>query len=228
MRTPPDGLTGGDPRWVAQACDESLERLGTDRIDVYLLHQPDPAVPLTETLDAMRLLVDKGKVREVGCSNVSAAQIAETHAAAMADGWEGFVTVQNEFSLLEREAEAEVLAACERADMTFMPYFPLASGLLTGKYQRGQAPPPGTRLSRAGDDVFTDDRLRLVERLEAYAKDHGHSLLELALSWLASHPVVATVIAGATGPDQVRANAAATTAWQLSEAELREVTALAG
>jgi aryl-alcohol dehydrogenase-like predicted oxidoreductase len=228
MRTPPNGLTGGDPRWVAQACDQSLERLGTDRIDVYLFHQPDPAVPITETLDAMRLLVDKGKVREVGCSNVSAAQIAETHAAALAEGWYGFATVQNEFSLLEREAEGDVLPACERAGITFMPYFPLASGLLTGKYRRGETPPPGTRLSHAGEDVFTDQRFGLVERLEAYANDHGHSLLELALSWLASHSAVATVIAGATGPDQVRANASATTAWHLSEEELREVAAVIG
>jgi aryl-alcohol dehydrogenase-like predicted oxidoreductase len=225
MRTPPDGLTGGDPAWVARACDESLTRLATDRIDVYLLHTPDDATPIADTLTAMSRLVDDGKVREIGCSNFSAKQLDEAEEAAEEKGVRRFVTVQNEYSLLAREAREEVLPACSRSGLSFMPYFPLASGLLTGKYRRGRPPPPGSRLAGPGgwDEYLTDERLELVERLAAFAEQHGHTLLELATSWLATQPEIATVIAGATRAEQVRQNAEAVEAWKLTGDELAEI-----
>jgi aryl-alcohol dehydrogenase-like predicted oxidoreductase len=230
MRTPPDGLSGGDPVWVARASDESLTRLNTDRIDVYLLHTPDDATPIGATLTAMSHLVDAGKVREIGCSNFSAKQLDEAEDAAKELGVHPFVTVQNEYSLLAREAREEVLPACRRLDLSFMPYFPLASGLLTGKYRKGQPPPPESRLAGRGgsDDLMTDERLDLVERLAAFAEQHGHTILELAMSWLATQPEIATVIAGATSAEQVRANAAAVEAWRLSDDEFAEIDELLG
>lgn len=226
MLKPPEesGLTGGHPRWVTEACENSLRRLGTDRIDLYWLHAPDPDTPVGDTLEALSSLITAGKVREIGCSNFSAAQLDEASAAAKERGVRAFVTVQNDYSLLQREPEKEVLAACERNGMTFVPYFPLASGLLTGKYKRGEPPPEGTRLAHWG--APTDDRFDVVERLEAFATGHGHTLPELALSWLASKPVVASVIAGATKPEQVKANAEATVAWELTDSELAELDAL--
>ena len=228
MRKPPDGLTGGHPIWVGRACEASLQRLGTDRIDVYLIHQPDDQTPIEDTLSAMSRLVDDGKVRAIGCSNFSAKQLEEADDAARELGVHRFVTVQNEESLLAREAREEVLPACDRLGLSFMPYFPLASGLLTGKYRRGQPPPAGSRLAGCGDDALTDERFDLVERLAAYAEAHGHTLLELALSWLASQRQVATVIAGATSDEQVRSNAAAVEAWRLTEDEVAEVEELLG
>lgn len=230
MLQPPEGLTGGHPDWAAQACAASLKRLGTDRIDLYWLHAPDASVPIGDTLAALDELVTAGKVRELGCSNFTAAQLDEAAAAATERGLRPFVTVQNEYSLLHREPEAEVLPACERNGMTFVPYFPLASGLLTGKYRRGEAPPEGTRLAAWPKDrvgkLLGDERFALVEQLDAFATAHGHTLHELALSWLASVPIVASVIAGATSPEQVRANAAATNAWTLSDSERADVDTL--
>jgi aryl-alcohol dehydrogenase-like predicted oxidoreductase len=230
MRTPPDRLSGGDPVWVVRACEESLTRLATDRIDVYLLHTPDDATPIADTLTAMSRLVDEGKVREIGCSNFSARQLDEAEEAAKEKGVRRFVTVQNEYSLLAREAREEVLPACRRLGLSFMPYFPLASGLLTGKYRKGRPPPPGTRLAgRAGrDEVMTDERLDLVERLMPFAEQHGHTILELSMSWLATQPEIATVIAGATSAEQVRQNAEAVEAWRLGDDELAEIDDLLG
>jgi aryl-alcohol dehydrogenase-like predicted oxidoreductase len=230
MLTPPEGLTGGHPDWVVRAVDDSLRRLGTDRIDLYWLHAPDAATPIGDTLAALDALVDAGKVRELGCSNFSAEQLEDAGTAARERGLRPFATVQNEYSLLQRDPEREVLPACGRLGMTFVPYFPLASGLLTGKYRRGEDPPAGTRLAawpkeRVGP-LLADERFELVEKLDAFAADHDHTLLELALSWLASQPLVASIIAGATSPEQVRANAAATTAWTLSPDELADVHAL--
>jgi aryl-alcohol dehydrogenase-like predicted oxidoreductase len=228
MGTPPSGLSGGHPAYVAAACDASLGRLGTDRIDVYLHHEPDDAVPVADTLGALAELVAAGKVREIGCSNYSAAQLDAAEGEAARLGVPRFVTVQNEYSLLLREPEAEVLPACARLGLSFMPYFPLASGLLTGKYRRGAAAPAGSRLARPGfEDDLRDARFDTVEALEAFAAGRGHSLLELALSWLAVRPEVSTVIAGATTPEQVRANVAATSAWELTDEELAEVDRLA-
>ena len=200
MRTPPDGLSGGDPVWVVRACEDSLTRLGTDRIDVYLIHTPDDATPIGDTLTAMSRLVDEGKVLEIGCSNFSAKQLEEAEEAAKEKGVRRFVTVQNEYSLLAREAREEVLPACRQLGLSFMPYFPLASGLLTGKYRQGPAAAPGHAAGRPGgwDEFMTDERFELVERLMAFAEQHGHTILELAMSWLASQPEIATVIAGAT------------------------------
>jgi aryl-alcohol dehydrogenase-like predicted oxidoreductase len=225
MRTPPDGLSGGDPVWVVRACEDSLTRLGTDRIDVYLIHTPDDATPIADTLTALSRLVDEGKVREVGCSNFSAEQLVEAEEAAKEKGVRRFVTVQNEYSLLTREAREEVLPACRRLGLSFIPYFPLASGMLTGKYRRGQPPPPGTRMAgRDGwDEFLTDERFELVERLTAFAEQHGRTILELAMSWLASQPEIATVIAGATTAEQVRENAEAVEAWRLGDDEFAEI-----
>ena len=229
MKPPPDGLAPGSPEWVARAMDESLQRLGVDHVDLFLQHQPDPDTPIGDTLEAMNRLVDAGKAREIGGSNFSAAQLEEMAAAARERGVRPFVNLQNEYSLVQREPEAEVIPACQRLGITFVPYFPLASGLLTGKYRRNEAAPEGSRLAAWGDRAgafLSDERFDLVERLDEYARDHGHTLHELALSWLATNPAVASVIAGATSPEQVRSNAAATTAWQLTDTELAEVAAL--
>jgi len=226
----PEGLSAGSPAWVTQACDASLERLGTDHIDLYLLHRPDPDTPIADTLAAMGALVAEGKVHEIGCSNFTDAMLEEATAAAAELGGPGFVNVQNEYSLVNRRVEAEVLPACERLGISLVPYFPLASGVLTGKYKRGEAPPEGTRLAAWGDRaerMLSERRMDIVDRLTGYAEEHGHTLPELALSWLAGAPTVVSVIAGATSPEQVRTNAAATTAWDLTDDERAEIDALA-
>lgn len=226
MLKPPEdsGLTGGSPAWVAQACEDSLRRLGTDRIDLYWLHAPDAETPIGDTLEALDALVQAGKVREIGCSNFSAAQLDEADAVAKERGIRSFATVQNDYSLLQREPEKEVLGACARLGIAFVPYFPLASGLLTGKYKRGVEPPKGTRLAQWG--APSDERFDVVEKLDAFATAHGHTLHELALSWLAMKPEVASVIAGATKPEQVRTNVAAASAWELTPEELAELDQL--
>lgn len=213
---------GARPEYVIEAAEDSLRRLGTDYIDLYQLHQPDPSTPIADTLEALDRLVRAGKVREIGCSNFSAAQLREA-AAAVKQGAARFVSVQNEYSLLHRDPEAEVIPECERLGIAFIPYFPLASGLLTGKYRKGQPPPPGSRGQAGfGPKVFTDRNLEIVERLTAFAESRGHTLLELAMSWLLAQPTVASVIAGATSPEQVKANAAAT-GWKLRADELARV-----
>jgi aryl-alcohol dehydrogenase-like predicted oxidoreductase len=231
MKKPPEGVAPGGAQWVAESCEGSLRALGTDRIDLYLQHQPDPTTPIGDTLEAMNRLIDEGKVLEIGGSNFNAAQLDEMAAAAQERGLRPFVNLQNEYSLVQREPEAEVIPACERLGITFIPYFPLASGLLTGKYKRNEAAPEGSRLAAWGDRAgafLSDERFDLVERLDEYARDHGHTLHELALSWLAAQPTVVSVIAGATSPEQVRSNAAATSAWALSDTELKEVRELLG
>jgi aryl-alcohol dehydrogenase-like predicted oxidoreductase len=224
---------GGRPEYVRKACDASLDRLGTDRIDVYLLHFPDSTTPVGETLTAMNELAAEGKVREIGCSNFTAEQLDEATVFAQSEGLRRFATVQNEYSLVHRAPETTgVLEAAERLGMSFMPYFPLASGALTGKYRRGQPAPGGTRLGREGgkpaEDVIQPERIDAVERLIAFAESRGHTILELAMSWVASRTPVATVIAGATSPDQVRANTAALTAWPLTDDDLREIDSMTG
>jgi aryl-alcohol dehydrogenase-like predicted oxidoreductase len=223
---------GGRPEYVRKACDASLGRLVTDRIDVYLQHFPDSTTPVGETLAAMNELVAEGKVREIGCSNFTAEQLDEAAAFASSEELRPLVVVQNEYSLVHRVPEpAGVIDAVGRLGMSFMPYFPLASGALTGKYRRGQAAPGGTRLGGQGDknaeDVIQPERLDVVEKLIAFAESRGHTLLELAMSWVASRPSVATVIAGATSAEQVRTNAGAFTAWQLTDDDLREIDAIA-
>ncbi len=222
-----DDRQGAKPDYVPRALEDSLRRLGTDRVDLYILHAPDATTPIADTLGALDACVKAGKVREIGCSNFSAQQLRDA-AAAVADGAARFVSVQNEYSLLQREPEREVLPECRRQGLAFVPYFPLASGLLTGKYRKGESPPPGGRLSGMPADHFAalTDRLLVVEGLAAFAEKRGHSVLELALSWLTSHAEVASVIAGATTRAQVEANAAAGD-WVLDEDELRSVDELA-
>lgn len=211
-------LNDKDVSWIPQAIDNSLRRLGTDRVDLYQHHFPAPHVPIEDTMAALTKLVDQGKVLEFGCSNYSAEQIDE------AMNWGRFVSAQNHYNLLNREPEPEVIEACKRHGLGMIPYFPLASGMLTGKYHRGEPPPEGTRLA-SRTDVLTDERFDVVERLEKYAADKGHSMLELAISWLAARPTVASVIAGATKAEQVKANAAAAN-WKLDRSEVAEVEGL--
>ncbi|MCC2668047.1 MAG: aldo/keto reductase [Armatimonadetes bacterium] len=218
---------GARPEYLRQAVEDSLRRLATDRIELYQLHRPDPDVPITDTLGALNELVQAGKVREIGCSNFSVEQLREAEAAIPAGGV-GFVSVQNEYSLLQRAPEQDgVLAECERADLAFLPYFPLASGLLTGKYRPGQPLPEGTRLTdpNAGDRFLNEKNLAATDALIRFAESRGHTILELAFSWLLTRPAVASVIAGATSVEQVRANVAAA-GWVLSEAELAEIDSL--
>ena len=223
-----DQHQGARPEYVRQAAEDSLRRLGTDRIDLYQLHRPDDETPIAETLAALDGLVQAGKVREIGCSNFSADQLREAR-AAIAGGAARFVSVQNEYSLFHRAPEAEVLPECERDGLAFLPYFPLANGLLTGKYRQGQPFPEGTRIQpgRRGGDLLSEANLAAVEALTLFAEARGHTLLELAFSWLCRQPAVASVIAGATSPEQVRANAAAA-GWRLTEADLAEVNAILG
>lgn len=217
-----DKRRGAKPDYVLRAAEDSLKRLGTDYIDLYQLHTPDETVPIADTLGALDTLVKEGKVREIGCSNFSVEQLREAEAAAE-PGAARFVSVQNEYSLFQREPENGVLAECAATGMSFLPYFPLASGLLTGKYRKGQAPPPGARITSGWhDELLNDENLDKVEKLISFAESNGHTLLELAFSWLLSRPVVSSVIAGATKPEQVRANANAPV-WKLTEAELEEV-----
>jgi aryl-alcohol dehydrogenase-like predicted oxidoreductase len=217
---------GARPEYVRQALEDSLRRLKTDRIDLYQLHEPDPDVPIADTLGALNDAVQAGKVREIGCSNFSAAQLREAE-AAVREGAARFVSVQNEYSLLQREPEREVLAECERLGLAFIPYFPLASGLLTGKYRRGRPAPEGSRIEAGGrfGDLLADRNFDVVEALIAFAEARGRTLLELAISWLLSRPQVASVIAGATSSEQVAMNARAA-GWRLTPAELAEIDAM--
>jgi aryl-alcohol dehydrogenase-like predicted oxidoreductase len=214
---------GARPEYIRQAVEDSLQRLGTDRIDLYQLHRPDESVPIADTLGALDELVKAGKVREIGASNFSAAQLRQAEAAVQT-GAARFVSLQNEYSLLHREPETDVLAEASRQNLGFLPYFPLASGLLTGKYRQGQPAPEGTRI-KSDNPALSDENLALVEALVQFSEQRGHTLLELAFSWLASRPTVASVIAGATSVQQIESNVGAVD-WKLSEADLGEVDAI--
>jgi aryl-alcohol dehydrogenase-like predicted oxidoreductase len=220
------GRKGAKPDYVRRAAEDSLKRLRTDYIDLYQLHRPDPDTPIEQTLAAMDELVRSGKVREIGCSYFTAPALDAAREAARAGA--KFASVQNEYSLLNREPEGGVLAECERQGLAFLPYYPLASGVLTGKYRRGRRAPHDTRL--AGDAgwarrFLTDRNLAVAEALAEFAASRGHTLLELAVSWLLGRPAVASVIAGASSPEQVRANAAAGD-WRLTPDDLAEVNRL--
>jgi aryl-alcohol dehydrogenase-like predicted oxidoreductase len=216
---------GARLEYVRQAVEDSLRRLGTDRIDLYQLHTPDPQVPIEDTLGALDELVRAGKVREIGCSNFSAEQLRAAEEAAH-HGAARFVSVQNEYSLMQRDPEQDVLPECERAGLAFIPYFPLANGLLTGKYRRGQDAPEGSRLdSGRGDRLLTDQNLTIVEELIEFSESRAHTILELAFSWLLTRPAVASVIARATSPEQARSNAAAAS-WELTDTELAEIDSI--
>jgi aryl-alcohol dehydrogenase-like predicted oxidoreductase len=216
---------GAKPEYIRRAVEDSLRRLGTDRIDLYQIHQPDPETPIGDTLSALNELVIAGKVREIGCSNFSADQLRAAE-NAVRTGAARFVSVQNEYSLLHREPEDDVIPECLRAGIAFIPYFPLASGLLTGKYRRGRPAPEGSRLqSRFETEPFTDEKLALVESLLQYATSRGRTLLELAVSWLVMRPAVASAIIGATSSEQVKSNVAAG-GWRLTECELADIDAI--
>ena len=196
----------GGREYIRTAVEASLRRLQTDWIDLYQYHRPDGVTPVAETLGALDELVQEGKVRAIGSSNFTPALVEEAHEVAETRGATPFVSEQSEYSWLVRGAEDELLPTCERLGIGFVPYFPLASGLLTGKYRRGEPAPEGTRLHGRELD---ESRLERVERLEAFAAEQGASLLELAIGGLLAQPAVVSVIAGATKPEQVRANAAA-------------------
>ena len=224
---------GGSRHYIERAVAASLARLGTDYIDVYQMHQPDPDTPIEETLEALSDLVHRGVVRYIGHSNFNGWQIANADWVSRSRGLARFVSAQNEWSLLQRKVEAEVMPACREFGLGQLPFFPLASGFLTGKYRRGEPLPEGTRLAAwqqampARIDALTaDSNFDLLEALERYAAERGRTILDLALSWLASDPAVSSVIAGATKPEQIEANVASTLAWQLSAEEFAEVDAI--
>ena len=220
-----DLMRGASPRYLINAVEASLKRLDTDYLDLYQLHFPDASTPIEETLTALDSLIRQGKVRYIGNSNFSGWQIADAEWTARSGNLNRFVTAQNLYSLLDRRIEREVVPACQRFGLGILPYFPLASGMLTGKYTRGEAPPQGSRLEQWGGRAATalsDRNFEIVENLTAFAEEREHSLLELAFSWLASLPYISSVIAGATSPDQVSANAAAAS-WKLSAEEQQQV-----
>ena len=215
---------GGSREYIRKAIDGSLQRLRTDYVDLYQYHRPDGVTPFEETFGALDELVREGKVRYVGHSNLEPAQIEEVDALAREHGWARPVSAQNRYSLLHREAEDELLPVCERLGLGFLPYFPLASGLLTGKYRRGEERPQGTRLS-GRDEVFTEETFDQLDALEAHAAEHGVSMLHVAIGGLLAQPVVSSVIAGATKPEQVRANVAAAE-WEPSASDVTAVNSL--
>jgi aryl-alcohol dehydrogenase-like predicted oxidoreductase len=220
-------MTSGASRgYIMKAVDDSLRRLGTDYIDLYQVHRPDPKTPHEETMRALDDLVRSGKVRYLGNSNYTGWQIAHCDWIAKTGHMAPFISAQNQYSLLDRRIEAEVVPAAEQFGLGILPFFPLASGMLTGKYRRGESAPEGTRLAGPmGSRALTDQNFDMVERLEEYAQSRGHTILELAFSWLASKPYIGSVIAGATKPEQVKANAAAA-AWRLTAEEMAEVDAI--
>ncbi|MGW0390556.1 aldo/keto reductase [Streptomyces sp. NPDC003042] len=222
---PAAGALGGRA-YIRRAVEESLRRLGIDHIDLYQLHSPDPSTPIAETLAALTELVTEGKVRYIGHSNFTGWQLAEAAHTARETGAAPFVSAQNHWSLLERSAERELVPAAVHYGVGVLPYYPLANGLLTGKIRRGAPVPAGSRLDGA-DSYVTDERLDVVEALATLAEKHGRSILELAIGWLSAQPGCASVIAGATSAEQVRANAAV--ADRPLEAELlAEIDAVAG
>ncbi|HSD38517.1 MAG TPA: aldo/keto reductase [Rhodocyclaceae bacterium] len=224
------GLKGASRQYIVSAVEASLKRLKTDWIDLYQLHLPDAATPIEETLRALDDLVRSGKVRYIGASNLPAWQVVEAQFIARELGTHRFVSSQDEYSLLKRDAEKELIPALNAYGIGLLPFFPLANGLLTGKYKRGEAIPAGTRLagnSARADRLLSENNLRIVERLTSFAQERGHSLLDLAFSWLLANPTVSSVIAGATKPEQIAQNVKAGS-WLLSATELEEIDRIAG
>lgn len=225
---PMDGagkLRGASRRYIVQAVEASLRRLNTDWIDLYQLHRPDPSTPIEETLRACDDLVKSGKIRFIGCSNLSAAQLEQAQAVASRHGVASFISCQDEYSLLERGVEKALLPVMRKHGLGLLPYFPLASGLLTGKYKSGAPLPAGSRLAnsaRHAEGLLNAHNWRIVQNLSEFAAERGHSLLELAMSWLASRPFISSIIAGATKPEQVAQNVGAS-GWDLSPADLAEI-----
>jgi aryl-alcohol dehydrogenase-like predicted oxidoreductase len=220
-------LKGGSARYIATAIEASLKRLKTDWIDLYYLHRPDPTTPIEETLRALDSLIAQGKVRYIGCSNMSASQIVEAQRISQTNGLNRFVVCQDQYNLLSRQIEAEIIPTIKAHHLGLIPYFPLASGMLTGKYAFGASIPAGTRMSykRYSDRFLNDENFRIIESLRAFCAKRGRSLLELAFGWLLSKPFVGCVIAGASAPEQIHQNAAAID-WRLDPAEMAEVDRL--
>ena len=221
-----DLMKGASRRYIMNAVEASLKRIGTDYIDLYQVHFPDPETPIEETLRALDDLVTAGKVRYIGCSNFAGWQVAESWYIAKELGTNKFVSAQNHYNLLDRKIEAELVPAAKAYGASILPYFPLASGMLTGKYKRGMDLPNDGRLTvwgERGKQILSDENFDMVEKLSAFAEARGHSLLDLAFGWLASQPHVASVIAGATKPEQIEANAAAGK-WELTAEEIEEVS----
>jgi len=220
--------SGGSRKYIMSAVEDSLRRLDTDYIDLYQLHRPDPETPIDETLRALDDLVRSGKVRYIGNSNFAGWQAAEAHYVAKQANLTPFISAQNEYNLLDRRIEGELVPACNAYGLSILPFFPLASGFLTGKYRQGQEMPAGTRLANAGPmaaRVLTDKNYEMLGKLEAFAEARGKTMLDLAIGWLASLPHVGSVIAGATKPEQIDQNVAAG-GWKLTAEEVAEVDAM--
>lgn len=220
--------SGGSRKYIMSALEDSLRRLNTDYIDLYQMHRPDPTVPIEETLRALDDAVRAGKVRYIGHSNFAGWQAAEAHFIAQRGGYTPFISAQNEYNLLERRIESELVPACNQYGVGVLPFFPLASGFLTGKYRQGQDLPAGTRLANAGPmagRLLNERNYETLGKLEAFADERGKTTLDLAIGWLASQPHVGSVIAGATRPEQVAQNVAAGE-WKLNADELAEVDAI--
>ncbi|MGB3810803.1 MAG: aldo/keto reductase [Parvibaculum sp.] len=220
-----DLMKGASRRYIVNAVEASLKRLGTDYIDLYQIHFPDPETPIDETLAALDDLIRAGKVRYIGCSNFAGWQLTEAWYIAKELGATKFITAQNHYNLLDRKIEQELIPAAKAYGASVLPYFPLASGMLTGKYIRGRDLPNDARLTVMGGgakNILTDANFDLVEKLTEFASARGHTTLDLAIGWLASQPHVASVIAGATKPEQVEQNVAAG-AWELNAEELADV-----
>lgn len=219
---------GGSRRYIVEAVEASLKRLKTDWIDLYQIHRPDPLTPIEETLRTLEDLIRQGKVRYIGCSNLPSWQVADAYWTARNHGIEGFASCQDEYSLLVRGAEKELIPAARHFGMGLLPYFPLANGLLTGKYKRNQPMPDGARMTREAqraNEVLTEANWQKTEKLSAFCEKHGKTIVELAFSWLAAQPVVSSVIAGATRPEQIEANVKAA-GWKLNAEELAEIDAI--
>ena len=216
---------GASRRYIMSAVEDSLKRLKTDWIDLYQLHQPDPLTPLDETMRALDDLVTQGKVRYIGCSNLPSWQVVESQWLSKSMGLSRFVSCQDEYNILNRNIEDELVPAMQKYGCGLLPYFPLASGLLTGKYKQ-TAMPAGARLTDmptfANRIYLTEENFEIVDKLNAFAKKAGHSILELAFGWMASRPTTASIIAGATRPEQIDANVEAI-GWVMSQSEIDEV-----
>jgi aryl-alcohol dehydrogenase-like predicted oxidoreductase len=221
-------MSGGSRRYIVNAVEASLKRLGTDYIDLYQMHVPDPHTPIEETMRALDDLVHQGKVRYIGHSNFSGWQTADAAWMAKTQNLAPFISAQNRYSLLSREIEAELVPACVAHGVSILPFFPLESGLLTGKYKRGEKPAEGTRYeawaSRGpmASRFFGDDKFAKFEQLQALCEAHGHTMLEMAFGWLLANPVVASVIAGATKPEQLEQNVKAGL-WRPSAEEMLKI-----